>query len=158
MGLDIAVFRNIELDPHGDPYTQPDTFVAFIHPSFPEQGEGLTDGGVYRSNDEMYRFRAGSYSGYNAWREMLCEMVYDALPIILWEHPDEFKGEPFYELINFADNEGAIGPIVSAKLAKDFADYQAKADQHEDEFFRDLYSKWRTAFEMASENGVVIFC
>jgi hypothetical protein len=29
---------------------------------------------------------------------------------------------PFVELIDFADNEGMIGPRAAAKLAKDFAD------------------------------------
>ena len=70
------------------------------------------------------------------------------------------QGRPFFELIHFSDCEGIIGPKISAKLAKDFADNQAKADVYrvdEASWFREKYSDWRRAFEMAADNGAVEF-
>src|SRR5256885_17238334 len=50
---------------------QPDEFEA--------QADGLVPG-LYETADEM-DFRAGSYSGYNEWREQLAEFAgYPALP------------------------------------------------------------------------------
>ena len=60
-------------------------------------------------------------------------------------------------MINFSDCEGVIGPKTSAKLAKDFAEFQAQADAHPDDWFRDLYTTWRRAFELASDDGAVGF-
>jgi len=72
---------------------------------------------------------------------------------------------PFVELINFSDCEGEIGPIVAAKLAKDFAEHQEKArtyvplhnDPDEPDWWFNLYKDWRKAFEMASDGGSVCF-
>jgi hypothetical protein len=64
---------------------------------------------------------------------------------------------PFYELINFFDNEGTLGPVVAAKLAKDFADHRSKAEQVEDVFFVESYREWDKAFQMAAKQGAVEF-
>lgn len=66
-------------------------------------------------------------------------------------------GGPFWELINFSDCEGVLGPATSAKLAGDFATWQEKADQHPDEAFRVLYARWRKACEMAADGGALVF-
>ena len=113
-------------------------------------------------------FRAGSYSGYNHWREKLAEIA--GYPSIETDRfgsglkemrhdagAREAGSGPFYELIWFSDCEGIIGPITSAKLARDFADFQAKADAVEDDYWREKYGKWRQAFEMAAEEGAVDF-
>ena len=66
---------------------------------------------------------------------------------------------PFFELINFSDCEGSIGPVVSAKLARDFAEFDERARSLNDEgrhFYR-LYKSWTTAFQMASDGGMVDF-
>jgi hypothetical protein len=88
-------------------------------------------------------------------------------PQTVWDNPDAFQGKPFVELINFADNEGAIGPETSRKLAQDF-------DAHSDHFrqlmsteleqvtieaerFIELYNEFHRAFEVASDDGFVVF-
>jgi len=109
---------------------------------------------------------AGSYGGYNRWREQLAELAgypagdyeqygrtYQSHCVPCWNG----EAGPFSELINFSDCEGVIGASVSAKLAKDFADFQPKADAHEDDRFRMKYAEWRQAFEMASDSGAVDF-
>lgn len=64
---------------------------------------------------------------------------------------------PFWELINFSDCEGIIGPVVSAKLARDFQEYQEKANSQLTDYDLERYNSWRQAFELAAENGVVRF-
>jgi len=71
---------------------------------------------------------------------------------------------PFVELIDFADNEGIIGPRTSAKLAADLVDWKSRAEAHaaafenEDEgrFFLDCYAEWTRAFDLAKNGGVVV--
>jgi hypothetical protein len=53
-----------------------------------------------------------------------------------------------------------FGPIVSAKLAADFAKNQERADKYETtdaEWFRLKYADWRKAFETAADGGAVNF-
>jgi hypothetical protein len=69
---------------------------------------------------------------------------------------------PFWELIQFADNEGYIGPTVAAKLATDFANWADRAkefakDPEVGEWWLVSYNKWRQAFELAADGGVVDF-
>lgn len=110
---------------------------------FAGRGEGVDPDTTYECGN-AYEFRAGSYSVYNEWRDML----------------NDFKGtEAFQELINFADNEGVIGLIVSKKLYKDFQKYEAEAESaFDDSYFYTLYVDWKKAFELASQNGAVQFC
>jgi len=164
MGLDITAASKLELIP--DAPVDLDAFHVGSNPDeFADRADGLKPG-LYRSHAEL-NFRAGSYSGYNAWREQLAELAgYPKRMHFSGHKPPEAlhaagawetTSGPFWELINFSDCEGVIGPKTSVKLAKDFADHQAKADAHPDEWFRDLYAMWRRAFELASDAGAVDF-
>lgn len=178
MGLDITAHKQLSkidcvFDASGNPI-HPETreeldfaFQASVHNDFPGRSGSVEDGAFYNAGDS-FGFRAGSYGGYNAWRNELAKLAgYPARPFdrfgtgnVQQRHDQgawEAASGPFWELINFSDCEGVIGPEVSAKLAKDFADHQEKADQHESEYFRESYSDWRKAFEMASDNGAVDF-
>jgi len=131
----------------------------YPNPDFPAQAEGIEDG--YYGYENSMDFRAGSYSGYNQWRDELARMAGYA-PVASDHSPYaagawQKKSGPFWELINFADNEGCIGPKTSAKLAKDFAEFQHAADLNPDEWFRQKYAYWRKAFELASNDGAVDF-
>lgn len=103
---------------------------------------------------EEFDFRAGSYSGYNAWREELASLA-GYTPEEAWS--GKIEAAPFLELVNFSDCEGERDQHISKKLAADFAAFQEKADSHYDEYFRAKYADWRRAFELASENGRVEF-
>jgi len=176
MGLDITAHRKLtKLDTvfgsDGepiDPVTREPleyAFKAYLNPDFPGRADEIIDRAIYTSEDSM-GLHAGSYSGYNHWREQLAELA-GYIP----EDYEQFGRArksycmpcwngaegPFAELINFSDCEGVIGCSVSAKLAKDFADFQHKADAHEDERFRMKYAEWRCAFEMAADQGAVEF-
>ena len=156
--------------PNEPPETDYDNGYFRIYPNdfVAGQSDGLE--GVYRDEGESAHFRAGSYSGYNQWRERLAELAgYEPSPhpgilhagepssaATVWADP---KPGPFVELINFSDCEGVIGPVTSAKLAQDFAAFQEQADAVEDweGWFREQYAKWRTAFETAAQGGCVEF-
>jgi hypothetical protein len=155
MGLDITYYRklataeNVELE-DGYPVDY-QHFVKFgasmewSESEWPGRGAPLDPSAVYSFADSG-SFRAGSYGGYNAWRRQL-EVFADGTA-------------DFSELIDFADNEGTIGSIVSAKLATDFAkNYdRAKALGHEGEtWFFEKYQDWQKAFETAADGGAVNF-
>lgn len=159
MGLDITCYRQLtkaigneafndtgELK-YGDGWEQ-----LFHNWHFPGRADDIQDGCAYRSMDSG-EFRAGSYGGYNLWREQLAKLAGYEKAARVW---DGATG-PFCELIHFSDCEGTIGTAVSAKLAKDFAEFQAAADAHADEKFRRLYAEWRRAFEVAADGGAVQF-
>lgn len=176
MGLDITAYRKIDkidavFDAHEEPINpvtrEPieDYTRFYLNDDFPGRANEIEDRGVYRFADH-FGFRAGSYGGYNMWRNELAKLagyplgqyeqygrMWDSYCVACWEG----KEGPFSELINFSDAEGAIGASVSAKLAKDFADFQEEAEKVEAPYFKELYAKWRKAFEMASDSGAVSF-
>lgn len=158
MGLDISAYRqlvmveNPELDADGSPIDWDGKFQAFTSDEFASQAEGIIDRAVYTYADSM-GFRAGSYGGYNGWRNELAKLAGYVSADAVWA-ACPMEG-PFVELINFSDCEGVIGPKVAAKLAKDFAEYQAKITG--DDYFAERYALFKAAFEMASDNGAVAF-
>jgi len=171
MGLDITAYRDLRPAATGEglhPEYKDDVdyergYVRLhLNSAFPGRADEFTNGGVYKASDSL-RFRAGSYSGYNQWRKQLAELTQAYRPVLLRHEPSHAAGAwkasegPFYELINFSDCEGVLGTAVSTKLAQDFAAFQAKADRHDDEYFRRKYAEWRRAFEMAADNGAVYF-
>ena len=170
MGLDITAYRNLTpapiegFDADGEPL-QGDAIRLYRNGDFPGRADDINELLAYVPQ-EYFAFHAGSYGGYNQWREQLAELAgYPMGEYVRFGVKSEsrcvacWNGEQgsFSELINFADNEGVIGTAVSAKLAQDFAEHQDKADAHPDERFRDRYADWRRAFEMAADSGAVSF-
>lgn len=177
MGLDITAYKNISeidclFDADGEPVdkaTGKPIKGEFFQPNVNHDFEGrevpVKDKAVY-SYEDSFRFFAGSYSGYNQWREELAQLAgYPA------KEAERFgkqcsrhdtgawlKGEgPAFELISFSDCEGVIGSEVAKKLAADFDALQEQANAHPDEWFREKFDVWRKAFEWASQNGAVSF-
>lgn len=131
------------------------------------------DTGIY-SYEECYGFCAGPYSGYNEWRECLAKLAgYEAVEYTnQWEGTRMLhaagawnaSGGPFHELIHFADNEGAIGAEVSAKLHRDFVEWRDRARAFAETlgiltggYFMESYDEWTSAFALASDGGAVKF-
>ena len=145
------------------------------NPYFPEQSEGLPDGFGYGTGEE-YSFRAGSYSGYGEWRDLLARVALDMGVQGVWNKIDDggnYTEIPFSEQLNFSDADGVIGPVASKKLYNDYVSYEKdimkKLDRYylkfEDfeidgetyEWFKQKYKDWKEAFRIASNNGAVIF-
>lgn len=161
MGLDItAVSKAVWGRDGSDEYDGYDDNLvsAYQNGDFPDQFDYLKDG-WYRVDGETFRFRAGSYGGYGAWRRSLCAQALGVDVEEIWDNPEAFKGRPFFELINFSDCEGTIGPVTSAKLAKDFKDYEGKifTGGGRIDFYLETYHDFAKAFALASDGGFVDF-
>ncbi len=124
--------------------------------------------GCYEAAEEGDGFRAGSYSGYSAWREALAKLAKfpAAKPLDAYAERCPYSAgawefamgsHPFVELVNFSDCEGAIGSIAAKKLAADFAAHDDEAKRSMSDYEYGKYREWRKAFEMAADNGVVLF-
>ena len=169
MGLDITAYQQWKLlGPVGDAdedYDWKTEVRPYVDPEFPVHAEGVAPNSRY-GFELSFRFRAGSYSGYSAWREELA--TFAGYPKV--EHRN-FLGNvvqthtagawaaiegPFWELIHFSDCEGTIGPIVGKKLAHDFEVHRAAAAKVGGYFF-DRYQEWEKAFQMAADGGAVCF-
>lgn len=116
-----------------------------------------------------FDFSAGSYSGYNDFREKLAKFA--GYPEI--DYTDYFQRTvksaaaycwqiasegPFYEIINFSDCEGIINAEKSKKLYEDFSLNLDKAELYFDSWDITIYKNFMYAFELASNNGYVEFC
>ena len=189
MGLDISVISKIrpihipeDIELHSEEYydwekeQEYDGYVwnLYHHPHFTVQSEGLPDSAVVGEGEE-YDFRAGSYSGYGEWRDLLAKLALGMGAQELWAKMDDGSYEtiPFSEQINFSDADGVIGPVASKKLYNDYVTYEkdimAMLDRFylkfEDEeidgdtfhWFKVKYKDWKDAFRIASDNGAVIF-
>ena len=161
MGLDISAHRQaVPVDPadltaEGEPRDWADLDYQgygrlLDHSHFPGRVDGLKEG--YYRVAETFGFRAGSYSGFNTWRNELAQLTGAASAQEVWGRGAQ--PGPFVELINFSDCEGCIGPLTSAKLAADFAAFQDKVGHG---WFGEQYARWRKAFEMAADGGFVEF-
>lgn len=165
MGLDITAYRRLVKVENpkmedGEPvdweneWLAHEGVVAMTEEDWPGRSEGIEAGAVYRAGETM-AFRAGSYSGYSAWRDSLARVAGYGSARAVRDNPT--KNGPFIELINFSDCEGVIGSVVAAKLAKDFAEHEERIAGLEDGYFMEHYREWRRAFEMASDGGAVDF-
>lgn len=157
MGLDIRAFKNLKkidnpvLDRDGYPEDYdnqwlPGSSMDWSESIWKGKGYPVESNCVYEFED-VYSFPAGSYSGYNMWRYTL----------------EGFKGDvAFQELIDFADNEGVIGSVLSQKLYDDFKNNYEEAIKYsktinDGDWFIRKYEDWMEAFDYARQNGAVNF-
>ena len=120
----------------------------------------MDNGDYYKTEgSEEYDFRAGSYSSYGDFRREIAETFLNSTPVKVWSSPQSYEGQPFYELVDFSDCEGVIGPEVCAKLHKDFVDGRKKfVEEVQSDWSVERYDTWTKALEIAKEDGVIIFC
>jgi len=113
----------------------------------------------YRIDGETFEFRAGSYGGYNDWREWLSRMANGLTPREIWQQRDKRKirALPFYPLIDFSDCRGTLGSIVAARLANDFASHRERAERVGDAWQVAKYHKWHKACVLAADDGFIKF-
>lgn len=174
MGLDITAYEHVHLveeahereDDEGNVCYEDIEWGGQGHvpvsneKSFPHSLGSILNHRCYTTTGKSIRFAAGSYGGYNRWREELSKAALGVPPERVWANPGAYTDKPFYELINFSDCEGVIGPEVSAKLSHDFQEHRddvratmaAEAD-----WWAEKYDKWQQAFELASGDGLVCF-
>ena len=191
MGLDISVISDIKpmdlpkgIEKWSDEYYEweqelgEQLWSPYNMEHFTRQSEGLPDSDlVYSGGDgDYFSFRAGSYGGYGEWRNDLALAAgYGGGAEEVWSKVDGGEyGFPFEELINFPDNEGVIGPVVSQKLYDDFVKYEEEINHTIDQWylkmvpekeyagedmqwFKDKYKDWKKAFDIARKHVMVIY-
>lgn len=187
MGLDVTAYSHLRHVEHekSEWYCNLETedgdlehITVFSYASFPRSYAGLAKddqiftvgtskfvGGVCYVETEqtgIKGFCAGSYSGYGKFRGALAKSVGIEDIEKFWESPDYDK--PFAEIVNFADNEGCIGPIAAADLHRDFIEQRfafveslMDLPEHEASYFTRVYDHFAAACELASADGMTRF-
>lgn len=172
MGLDISAYSKVKFVRQFSGWGDVDFDTQVVINDVANQPfDGVADDmkdGVYSFEDDM-SFGAGSYSGYNYWRN---ELSLFALGVEAKDVRDDYmayEGRPFARMINFSDCEGIIGTEWCKKLANDFVEYEEKAKEYFDESHTtygyvygrmlgfDKYQLWKDAFLLASDGGFVDF-
>jgi hypothetical protein len=103
---------------------------------------GLTD----RSNRSV--IMDVPYLEYGRWRSELA-LAATGKPIEeIWADPN--PDLPFIDLLNFADNDGCIGPAAARRLLADFTD--PKYGKHSDD-----WRAWIAGCRLAADDGLIRF-
>jgi hypothetical protein len=167
MGLSIYAISKIKLSGNiiDDEPTDKDINV---YPGTFNRISGL-EVGLYQETDKSkhHDFQAGAYSTYNWFRRNLSTAIFGVAPEKIWLNTEAYEGRPFFELIEFSDCDGIIGPDVSKKLHQDFETHRPNMikfclenfidDDQSYESVMDTYDNFTTAFKIASDGGLVLF-
>jgi hypothetical protein len=180
MGLDITYYKSINFaapipTPADDEEEETlaergDLIHYYAAPGFGTQLDGIAEG-FYPIVVRGDGFRAGSYSGYNAWRRALWTITgWGKWLVPGSEYEERFQWDkeapgfrpPFLELICFSDCEGCIGPRSCARLAADFKEWEGRLDwgvaKRDPVMCHRTYEDFALAFASAAGNGCVRFC
>lgn len=162
MGLDISAYSKIKK------VEDPEEATIYIRRGIPEndQAKDIAEG-EYVQDDicEISGFRAGSYSGYNYFRNLLAVAIHGVTATKIWELPDTFSNKEFYNIINFSDCEGHFGPSVSEKLHQDFKSNRHKFVKYIQDnnfnpypdYYEEIYDNFTEGFGIAAKGGVLLF-
>ncbi|HTR35031.1 MAG TPA: hypothetical protein VMH80_03965 [Bryobacteraceae bacterium] len=164
MGLEVRVYaglvkaHGVETDVNGYPKDLRRYWLADVVESteedFPGRTGGLEQGAIY-AYAHYEEFHAGSTRAYGQWRHTLARLAgYEGWRAV-WRRPPP-PPSPFVELIRFHDCAGVLGPVVAAKLARDFAAFRERAERIGGTFFG-LYEVWQRACELTAGNGALRF-
>ena len=180
MGLDIYAYRklvkltDVITDSDGEPVNSitrepvENYFRVYANPDFPGRADGLEDRAFYGYVQAEHVF-SRSYRGYNIWRNTLAKLagyplthrkvgvaLEESHAAAAWSGNVQ-AGAPFFELVNFADNEGTIGPVVAAKLLADFVAFDERAKAVAEDFFYVGYCDLMYGLEIAADGGALDF-
>jgi hypothetical protein len=167
MGLDVSVYKNIKLEEPGEgilieylPEGREFFKVTVPHYLF-----------LYKiRNLEVDRFYSGehtstevsySYRYHSSFREHLGEISKNRNGVLDGQVYN--NQEPFWELIFFSDCEGCIDWEINTILYFDFLAYKEEAEKYFGKLFGNnsnyfkIYLNWLNVFEIAKDNGVVVF-
>lgn len=166
MGVDITAYpRLTKADATASRYDA-GVFMVIANDAFPGRVDPLEDGALYAFDEtQAYEVFSGGYGRYNLWREQLAKFAGYPLTAIndaedRYMHAGAcWQGAtgPFSELINFADNEGTIGPTACAKLSEDFKSHAERAAQESDVAWVRVYRHFMHGFAVAADGGAVEF-
>lgn len=168
MGLDITAYRQIqkvdkstiEIDEDGYPEDYDNYHLFHVVDCYADRASEVEAEAIYTST-ETYGFRAGSYSGYNSWRNELAKLAgYPEIKGRFDEGAWQEESGPFWDLINFSDCDGVIGTAACKNLLADFLAFDAQAKVHagpHNEYFYEVYKEFTHGLTLAADNGVLDF-
>jgi hypothetical protein len=150
MGLDVKVFQDItKLNDDAEDYD----FTASNIKTFKDRCKNLDWLAKYKA-DVTKRVISYPCSVHNDFRRELATLIGKERDFWL----DDVDAEtPFYELFEFADNEGCMDWECAGNLYDDFVQYQKNATEKLPPTYVSIYDKWLGTFQLAKDRGVVIF-
>jgi len=171
MGLDIAVapgaYENYVGDEQTDERWEREDLI-FVHNlnGFKDRQDGMMEG-FYKTTGITHKLHL-SYGSYGHLREWIAERCLGMTLKQIWKDPcgaevsirkeTGEKAVGLVKLLNYADNEGTIGPLTSAMIARALVD-RRESILGEDEWLCESYEALIEAFEGAADsNGFVVFC
>jgi hypothetical protein len=179
MGLDVTAYRRLErvadwpegvediddvarYDFDQGTYIWNGRRVVEVHPwgqgDFPEH-HNLTPG-LYAYADKT-GWRAGSYSGYNDWRDWLSRAALGVSAETVWRDFDRWRDRGAAWLVNFSDCEGIIGAEVCARILADLRENESMIREQtfgpEAEWHLAKLDAWLAGLEMAADGGMLDF-
>lgn len=181
MGLDISAFRDFELLSHEPTEEDYDDGARWLMnysgfsgrfsatPIVEEKDDYVSYG--YAKVGRAVASRGMSYGGYNLFRRHLARAIYNVKIETIWTQHKKYSSKPFYEQLNFADNEGCMDSKTCAKLAKDYADHReafaawCKSDKHKPDGWRPwegddwlrAYDDYAALFAAVGPKGFALF-
>lgn len=152
---DIATYSGLDIG-----YQIDGKAVVDVHPScahvFPRHLGSLTPG-IYAHGGRMH-FRAGSYSGYNEWRDWLSRAALGASAEQVWRNFAAYEDRGVAWLVNFSDANGYIGPEISRRILDDIRAHVAQIRAAvTDSWYGEKLDQWIAALEMAADGGMLDF-
>lgn len=184
MGLDISAYSEIQIvkfsKRHSDSRYDKGWHDGIINPHFPHAVPLEMRPHNYivfdlAEGSKSYTFSAGSYSGYGLFRSTLAGAFLGTKDLYMardeengdWDLVHNSEGKPFYEMINFSDCDGVfLGPVCE----KLYNDFKANREHYtfalsennpypawEVSYFMRKYDDFTKAFNLARQNGIVVF-
>lgn len=150
MGLSIKVWNNlrpIENETDG-------SLVIIELLEFKDRFKNLRPG-KYDAN-LIKSYYSYPYSMHKEFRDYLAQIFTLTFEEVV-TNSEKYTRLPFFELINFPDNESCMDWETAQKLHQDFVHYKNHAFKVLPNEYHDIYNQWTEIFELAKENGVVEF-
>ena len=157
MGLDASIYLEVEETQD----KENSDFIAYvIHESWKWKIKNLKDHGHYMGSHFGYACNY-SYGTHRTFRDHLTAIAQGKS-----EPVDFLTAEPetiFYDLTDFADNEGCLDWEVCQKLYQEFEEQKQNAKnyfekQEDGDWWYSVYVKWMESFKNAGKhNGVIVF-
>ena len=159
MGLDVYGYRDVAITYDEDDY---DFIVSVIDDNWKYKVENLSYGDKY-IGEKVDASVSYGYGMHNRFREELIRIIGRNDLIVNdridWDKLCADNTIPFYELINFADNEGCLDYKISEKLYDEFLEWKDIAITYCGDNLRlkGYYLDWLEIFKYTRDNGVVVF-